>query len=139
MYPAPPVTSSFMPPVLPPASALPGRLAELPLPVALDVTGLHPTLRGTRRDSRRDRGIRLAWQRRAAPRYGSGVSIPRGTTLAGRLASLGFADADRAERLIAGELALDIKGADGALGADGPLVEALAAAADPDAALAGLA
>src|SRR6266567_6354614 len=72
-------------------------------------------------------------------RYGSGVSIPRGTTLAGRLASLGFADADRAERLIAGELALDIKGADGALGADGPLVEALAAAADPDAALAGLA
>src|SRR6266700_2186224 len=66
-------------------------------------------------------------------RYGSGVSIPRGTTLAGRLASLGFADADRAERLIAGELALDIKGADGAL------VEALAAAADPDAALAGLA
>ncbi len=66
-------------------------------------------------------------------RYGSGVSIPRGTTLAGRLASLGFADADRAERLIAGELALDIKGTDGAL------VEALAAAADPDAALAGLA
>jgi [glutamine synthetase] adenylyltransferase / [glutamine synthetase]-adenylyl-L-tyrosine phosphorylase len=61
------------------------------------------------------------------------VSIPRGTTLAGRLASLGFADADRAESLITGELALDIKGE------DSELVEALAAAADPDAALAGLA
>jgi glutamate-ammonia-ligase adenylyltransferase len=61
------------------------------------------------------------------------VSIPRGTTLAGRLASLGFADADRAERLISGELALDVEGD------DGKLVEALAAAADPDAALAGLA
>ncbi len=61
------------------------------------------------------------------------MSIPRGTTLAGRLASLGFADADRAERLITGELALDVRGA------DGQLVEALAAAADPDAALAGLA
>ena len=41
------------------------------------------------------------------------MSIPRGTTLAGRLASLGFADAGRAERLIAGELALDVLGADG--------------------------
>ena len=61
------------------------------------------------------------------------MSIPRGTTLAGRLASLGFADADRAERLISGELALDVEGD------DGKLVEALAAAADPDAALAGLA
>jgi glutamate-ammonia-ligase adenylyltransferase len=61
------------------------------------------------------------------------VSIPRGTTLAGRLASLGFADADRAESLITGELALDIKGE------GSELVEALAAAADPDAALAGLA
>jgi glutamate-ammonia-ligase adenylyltransferase len=60
------------------------------------------------------------------------VSIPRGTTLAGRLASLGFADADRAESLITGELALDIKGQ------DSELVEALATAADPDAALAGL-
>ncbi len=69
----------------------------------------------------------------AAGRYGSWVSIPRGTTLAGRLASLGFADADQAERLITGELALDVKGA------DGDLIEALAAAADPDAALAGLA
>jgi [glutamine synthetase] adenylyltransferase / [glutamine synthetase]-adenylyl-L-tyrosine phosphorylase len=61
------------------------------------------------------------------------VSIPRGTTLAGRLASLGFADADRAERLIAGSLALDVQGE------DSELIEALAAAADPDAALAGLA
>ena len=61
------------------------------------------------------------------------MSIPRGTTLAGRLASLGFADADGAERLIAGRLALDVQGA------DGELVAALAAAADPDAALAGLA
>ena len=61
------------------------------------------------------------------------MSIPRGTTLAGRLASLGFADADGAERLIAGRLALDVQGA------DGELVGALAAAADPDAALAGLA
>ena len=61
------------------------------------------------------------------------MSIPRGTTLAGRLASLGFADADGAERLMAGHLALDVQGA------DGELVEALAAAADPDAALAGLA
>jgi glutamate-ammonia-ligase adenylyltransferase len=61
------------------------------------------------------------------------VSIPRGTTLAGRLASLGFADADGAERLITDGLALDIPGG------DADLIEALAAAADPDAALAGLA
>ncbi len=72
-------------------------------------------------------------RRAAAARYRSRVSIPRGTTLAGRLASLGFADASRAERLITGELALDVRGA------DAELVEALAAAADPDAALAGLA
>jgi [glutamine synthetase] adenylyltransferase / [glutamine synthetase]-adenylyl-L-tyrosine phosphorylase len=71
--------------------------------------------------------------RLAAHRYRAGVSIPRGTTLAGRLASLGFADADRAERLITDGLALDIQGA------DADLIEALAAAADPDAALAGLA
>jgi glutamate-ammonia-ligase adenylyltransferase len=61
------------------------------------------------------------------------VSIPRGTTLAGRLASLGFADADRAERVITRDLALNIRGA------DAELIEALASAADPDAALAGLA
>jgi len=72
-----------------------------------------------------------AW--RPGRRYRAGVSIPRGTTLAGRLASLGFADADRAERLITGGMALDIQGA------DSELIEALAAAADPDAALAGLA
>jgi len=60
------------------------------------------------------------------------VSIPRGTTLAGRLASLGFADADGAERLITDGLALDIHGG------DADLIEALAAAADPDAALAAL-
>jgi [glutamine synthetase] adenylyltransferase / [glutamine synthetase]-adenylyl-L-tyrosine phosphorylase len=69
----------------------------------------------------------------AVHRYRAGVSIPRGTTLAGRLASLGFADADRAERLITDGLALDIQGA------DADLIEALATAADPDAALAGLA
>jgi glutamate-ammonia-ligase adenylyltransferase len=61
------------------------------------------------------------------------VSIPRGTTLAGRLASLGFADADRAQRQVSDDLALDI------LGQDSDLIKALAAAADPDAALAGLA
>jgi glutamate-ammonia-ligase adenylyltransferase len=61
------------------------------------------------------------------------VSIPRGSTLAGRLASLGFADADGAQRLVTDNLALDIRGE------DGELIEALAAAADPDAALAGLA
>jgi len=61
------------------------------------------------------------------------VSIPRGTTLTGRLASLGFADPARAERLISDDLALDLEGD------DGKLLEALAAAADPDAALAGLA
>ena len=60
------------------------------------------------------------------------MSIPRGTTLAGRLASLGFADADGAERLITDGLALDIHGG------DADLIEALAAAADPDAALAAL-
>src|ERR1022692_982523 len=69
----------------------------------------------------------------AVHRYRAGVSIPRGTTLAGRLASLGFADADRAERLITDGLALDIQDA------DADLIGALAAAADPDAALAGLA
>ncbi len=69
----------------------------------------------------------------AGHRYRAGVSIPRGTTLAGRLASLGFADADRAERLITDGLELDIQGA------DADLIGALAAAADPDAALAGLA
>jgi len=53
-------------------------------------------------------------------------------TLAGRLASLGFADAQAAQRLITGGLA-------GGRRADEELLRALAAAADPDAALAGLA
>jgi len=61
------------------------------------------------------------------------------TTLAGRLARLGFADAARAERLLLTDL--------GGLGPDGaesdpasdPLLTALAAAADPDLALTGLA
>jgi [glutamine synthetase] adenylyltransferase / [glutamine synthetase]-adenylyl-L-tyrosine phosphorylase len=61
------------------------------------------------------------------------------TTLAGRLARLGFADAARAERL----LLTDLGGPDpddtgGQPGTD-PLLTALAAAADPDLALTGLA
>ncbi|MGA3153960.1 MAG: bifunctional [glutamine synthetase] adenylyltransferase/[glutamine synthetase]-adenylyl-L-tyrosine phosphorylase [Streptosporangiaceae bacterium] len=58
--------------------------------------------------------------------------MPRGT-LAGQLAALGFADTGRAQRLLFEELGLDAEGA------DVPLVEALAAAADPDLALASLA
>ncbi|HEX6854054.1 MAG TPA: bifunctional [glutamine synthetase] adenylyltransferase/[glutamine synthetase]-adenylyl-L-tyrosine phosphorylase, partial [Streptosporangiaceae bacterium] len=54
-------------------------------------------------------------------------------TLAGRLASLGFADAAAAQRLITGGLAT------GRRADDDELLRALAAAADPDAALAGLA
>ena len=57
--------------------------------------------------------------------------MPRGT-LAGQLAALGFADTARARRLLFEDLGLD------ADGADAPLVEALAGAADPDLALAGL-
>ncbi|HEY6315252.1 MAG TPA: bifunctional [glutamine synthetase] adenylyltransferase/[glutamine synthetase]-adenylyl-L-tyrosine phosphorylase [Streptosporangiaceae bacterium] len=61
------------------------------------------------------------------------------TTLAGRLARLGFADAARAERMLLTDL--------GGIGPDGgetnpgtdPLLAALAAAADPDLALTGLA
>src|SRR5262245_41694499 len=59
--------------------------------------------------------------------------MPRGSTPAGRLAALGFADTATANRLLATELGLDM------LGADADLVDALAAAADPDLALAGLA
>src|SRR5215831_2272500 len=59
--------------------------------------------------------------------------MPREATLAGRLAALGFADTAAAARLLAGELRLD------PLGADASLVGAVAAAADPDLALAGLA
>ena len=60
------------------------------------------------------------------------------TTLAGRLARLGFADAARAERLLLTDLGIDPDQEAGEPGAD-PLLTALAAAADPDLALAGLA
>jgi [glutamine synthetase] adenylyltransferase / [glutamine synthetase]-adenylyl-L-tyrosine phosphorylase len=59
--------------------------------------------------------------------------MPRGVTLAGRLAALGFADSADAQRLLADQLGLDL------LGSDAPIVSALAAAPDPDLALAGLA
>ena len=58
------------------------------------------------------------------------------TTLAGRLARLGFADAARAERLLLTDLGVDPDGSEP--DAD-PLLTALAAAADPDLALIGLA
>jgi [glutamine synthetase] adenylyltransferase / [glutamine synthetase]-adenylyl-L-tyrosine phosphorylase len=61
------------------------------------------------------------------------VSRPRGTTLAGQLAALGFADTARAQRLVTGDLKLETDGP------DAQLLEALAGAADPDLALAGLA
>ena len=60
------------------------------------------------------------------------MSTPRGT-LAGQLAAMGFADTARARRLLTDELGLDPDGA------DAPLVEALAGAADPDLALGALA
>jgi [glutamine synthetase] adenylyltransferase / [glutamine synthetase]-adenylyl-L-tyrosine phosphorylase len=63
------------------------------------------------------------------------VSMLRGTTLAGQLAVMGFADTARAQRLLTGELGLDAM----ADAADAEVLEALAAAADPDLALAGLA
>jgi len=59
--------------------------------------------------------------------------MPRGTTLAGRLAVLGFADTARAERLLTEDLQLDVADADSGL------VDAIAAAADPDLALTALA
>jgi [glutamine synthetase] adenylyltransferase / [glutamine synthetase]-adenylyl-L-tyrosine phosphorylase len=59
--------------------------------------------------------------------------MPRGSTLAGRLATLGFADTATAGRLLSDELRLD------AAGTDAGLVAAIAAAPDPDLALAGLA
>jgi glutamate-ammonia-ligase adenylyltransferase len=59
--------------------------------------------------------------------------------MAGRLARLGFADAARAERLLLTDLGgLDVDGPDADPGSD-PLLTALAAAADPDLALTGLA
>src|SRR5260221_1641446 len=57
----------------------------------------------------------------------------RGTTLAGQLAAMGFADAARAEHLITEDLALDLAAA------DLDVLGALAGAADPDLALASLA
>jgi glutamate-ammonia-ligase adenylyltransferase len=60
------------------------------------------------------------------------------TTLAGRLARLGFADAARAERLLLTDLGVDPDGTGSEPDAD-PLLIALAAAADPDLALIGLA
>jgi len=62
-----------------------------------------------------------------------GVSMPRRTTLSARLARMGFADPAQAERLAGGDLALDTDSGDGGL------LTALAAAADPDLALAALA
>jgi glutamate-ammonia-ligase adenylyltransferase len=55
------------------------------------------------------------------------------TTLAGQLATMGFADTSRAQRMLTEELGLD------PAVADAGLVEALAAAADPDLALTSLA
>jgi len=63
----------------------------------------------------------------------SGMSRPRGTTLAGQLAAMGFADTARAQRLLTEDLGLDTGAADAVV------LEALAAAADPDLALASLA
>src|SRR5258708_1402708 len=59
--------------------------------------------------------------------------MPRAVTLAGRLATLGFADTAGAQRLLADELGLDL------LGSDAQIVAALASAPDPDLAAAGLA
>jgi [glutamine synthetase] adenylyltransferase / [glutamine synthetase]-adenylyl-L-tyrosine phosphorylase len=63
-----------------------------------------------------------------------GVSIVRGTTtLAGQLATMGFTDTARAQRLLTEDLGL------GTAAGDSDLLGALAAAADPDLALASLA
>jgi glutamate-ammonia-ligase adenylyltransferase len=62
-----------------------------------------------------------------------GMSTVRGTTLAGQLATMGFADTARAQRLLTEDLGLDTAAA------DIELIEALAAAADPDLALTSLA
>ncbi len=59
--------------------------------------------------------------------------MPRAVTVAGRLAALGFADTAGAQRLLSSDLHLD------PLGDDAQVVAALAAAPDPDLALAGLA
>jgi glutamate-ammonia-ligase adenylyltransferase len=81
------------------------------------------------------------------------VGGTRRTTLAGRLARLGFADAARAEQLITSDLKLDVDPGErpgtvtsrgpasvpGGQGRDESVLAAVAAAADPDLALAGLA
>src|SRR5215472_18927641 len=59
--------------------------------------------------------------------------MPRAVTLAGRLATLGFADTAAAQRLLAEELRLDL------LGSDASIASALASAPDPDLAAAALA
>ena len=59
--------------------------------------------------------------------------MPRRHTLSAQLARMGFADPAQAERLVEGDLALDIDSA------DAELLGALADAADPDLALAALA
>jgi len=61
------------------------------------------------------------------------------TTLAGRLARLGFADAARAERLLLTDLGGTDPDEEGSEPGVDPLLTALAAAADPDLALTGLA
>jgi len=59
--------------------------------------------------------------------------MARGTTLAGQLAAMGFADTARAQRLLTEDLGLDTAAG------DADVLAALAAAADPDLALASLA
>src|SRR6266566_3914516 len=89
-----------------------------------------PRSRATRaRRQSRDTSCRKC----AARHYGARVSTPRTGTLAGTLARMGFADPPRAEQLITEELRLDVAGADAAV------LAAIAAAADPDLALAALA
>src|SRR5271166_3473246 len=97
-------------------------------------------------------GFAPGWSWKAAySYYGHGVSTwvsgTRTTTLAGRLARMGFGDARQAERLVTSDLALDVSPGErpGAIpGFGGPpkdeaVLEAIAGAADPDLALLGLA
>jgi [glutamine synthetase] adenylyltransferase / [glutamine synthetase]-adenylyl-L-tyrosine phosphorylase len=79
---------------------------------------------------------------------GTSVSGTRRTTLTGRLVRMGFADPARAERLITSDLKLDLNPGDrpgglglagGPQGRDETVLAAIAAAADPDLALSGLA
>jgi [glutamine synthetase] adenylyltransferase / [glutamine synthetase]-adenylyl-L-tyrosine phosphorylase len=75
---------------------------------------------------------------------GTSVSGTRRTTLVGRLIRLGFADPARAAQLVTSDLRLDVDsgerpGVPGAQGRDETVLAAIAAAADPDLALAGLA